>query len=611
MRSATELTFRLHQELADLRMFVAPPSLPDHALQVSSPLAPLPDPGPTVEALLDSAYAQDVERIAKSLLAHRFPLLGLEIATGSAIDWTRDYVSGRTTPSRYFRFVPFLEFQRVGDHKVIWELNRHQHLVTLAQAGRLTGRDEFFEEIARQLDGWIEANPFLRGINWTSALEVALRALSWLWVLHLGAHRLEASLRRRFLNTLYRHGCYLAHNLSVHFSPNTHLLGEAVALYALGTLCPQFPGAAGWKGLGGRIAAEALRLQVRDDGSHFEQSTYYHVYALDFFLFHYLLGGALPRERLIRMAEFLAAVMGPQRLVPFLGDDDGGRVFHPFGPRHRFGCATLAACGIAFDRPDWISQESELHELAYWWIGPRPAPTPVPANPAQSSFWFPEAGIAVWTCGDTHVVIDAGPFGRGSGGHSHSDTLSLMVRLGEDDILIDPGTFTYVADPALRNWFRGSAAHNTISVDASDQAVPAGPFAWREPPEVAVRERRSAGREEILDAECRYRGLTHRRRIVWTKPRRIVIDDEVSGPPGEHLVEQFWHFGTDPVQLGPSSFRIGSRVILNLTQEAEHELTGRWRSSAFGAKSAAAVLRVFRRCALPRSWRSVLELSTS
>jgi len=610
MRSASELAFRFRQELANLGMLTAPPSLPEHSLELSAPLALLPNPQPSVEALRGSAFARDVKRIAESLLAHRFPLLGFEITAGPVIEWSRDYLSGRAASCRYFRLVPPLDFQRVGDHKVIWELNRHQHLVTLAQAGRLTGRDEFFEEIGRQLGHWIQANPFLKGINWTSALEVALRALSWLWVFHLAAHRFEPSLKSRFLNALYRHGCYLAHNLSVYFSPNTHLLGEAVALHALGTLCPQFPGAAGWKGLGGRIAAEALRLQVRDDGSHFEQSTYYHVYALDFFLFHYLLGGALSRERLIRMAEFLAAVMGPQRSTPFLGDDDGGRVFHPFGPRDRFGRATLAACGLVFERPGWITKESDLHELAYWWIGPRLADASVPAPQAHSSVWFADAGIAAWTCGDAHVLVDAGPFGRGSAGHSHSDTLSLVVRLGQDDILIDPGTFTYVSDPMWRNWFRGSAAHNTIRVDEADQAVPAGAFGWNQPPEVSVRERRSVGDEEILEAECRFRGLTHRRRVVWKKPHRIIIDDEIAGPSGEHLVEQFWHFGSNAALLGPSSVRIGARAVLNLAPDAGIELTEGWRSAAPGAKSAAAVLRVFRRCSIPLSWRSVLELST-
>ena len=70
------------------------------------------------------------------------------------------------------------------------------------------------------------------------------------------------ALRARFLTALNRHGRYLELNLSVYFSPNTHLLGEAVALHALGVLFPSFPRAARWAETGGRIV-EAGRWDGR------------------------------------------------------------------------------------------------------------------------------------------------------------------------------------------------------------------------------------------------------------------------------------------------------------------------------------------------------------
>jgi uncharacterized heparinase superfamily protein len=82
------------------------------------------------------------------------------------------------------------------------------------------------------------------------------------------------------------------------------------------------------------------------------------------------------------------------------------------------------------------------------------------------------------TCGDTHAMIDAGPFGALHAGHSHSDTLSMVLRSGNADILIDPGTYTYTGEPEWRDWFRGTRAHNTICIDGRDQAVPRGPFRW-------------------------------------------------------------------------------------------------------------------------------------
>ena len=177
----------------------------------------------------------------------------------------------------------------MGDHKVIWELNRHQHLTLLAQAFRLTGRREYLDEAFRQMESWLDANPFLRGINWASALEVAFRALSWAWLWHMVGDEMPDALRARFLTALDRHGRYLELNVSVYFSPNTHLLGEAVALHALGVLFPAFPRAARWAETGGRLVEQQMERQVREDGSHFEQSAYYHVYALDFFLLYRLL----------------------------------------------------------------------------------------------------------------------------------------------------------------------------------------------------------------------------------------------------------------------------------------------------------------------------------
>ena len=244
----------------------------------------------------DTAYAREVAAIADSLLAHRFPLLGITIETGPEIDWRRDYLHQISSGTAYFRRVPYLDFAQVGDHKVVWELNRHQHLVLLAQAFVLTGRRQYLDEAFRQLEGWMEANPFLRGINWASALEVAFRALSWAWLWSLAGAEMPPALARRFADELYRHGRFLELNLSVYFSPNTHLLGEAVALHALGLMFHEER----WGRSGGTHVETAMERQVRADGSHFEQSAYYHVYALDFFLFYRLLArpGARYDERL-------------------------------------------------------------------------------------------------------------------------------------------------------------------------------------------------------------------------------------------------------------------------------------------------------------------------
>jgi len=580
-----------------------------------APLGCLPHPQKAV-GCLGATYAEDILRLARLVLAHEFPLFAATVPIGDKIAWRRDYTSGIESGTRYFRRIPYLDYARVGDHKIIWELNRHQHLVLLAQAFCINGDEEFLDEIRREIDSWITANPYMRGINWSSALEVAFRALSWLWVYHLTGARMDQLLRERFLTALYRHGLYIEHNLSIYFSPNTHLLGEAVALHALGVLLPGFPRAREWQQTGSRIVREQMDFQVRPDGSHFEQSSYYHVYALDMFLFHYLLAGRPPafRTKLTAMAEYLHSLLGPSGSLPFLGDDDGGRFFHPYGPRERFGRATLATCASLFERPGWLFAATDWYEQAAWWIGPASNLTLAsPETAAWESRFFPEAGIACMCAGDVHVIADAGPFGFAGAGHSHSDTLSLTARLGAEEILIDPGTFTYVGAPKWRDWFRSSRAHSTICIDGADQSVPLSPFRWGAPPEISVPCWESKNEYDFLDAACGYRRFNHRRQFLFLKPRLLFILDEITGPAGDHQVEQFWHAGSPVRVLGPRQFQIGSRVRLFLAEPSLGQLTHGgeygWRAPVFGRKEEAFVIRVAMKSPLPLRLEALLDFS--
>ena len=553
MRSYREILFRLRQEVSNLYLLAYPPRLPR---SFPTPiLAPLPS--------ISNPSESEITRLAEEIRKHQVPLFDRRCDLGSPIHWRRDAISGLETPRKYFRRIPYLDSQKAGDHKNIWELNRHQHLVVLAQAGD----EESWQELLAELESWFDQNPFQRGINWASALEVAFRALSWIRIYQIAGRRMEPEFRRRFLEALYRHGRHIQTNLSVYFSPNTHLLGEAVALHALGTLFPDFPGARFWVETGRAWVSHEYRRQVRPDGSHFEQSSYYHVYALDMFLFYAQLGGATEEERAIlnRMASFLEGLLGPNGELPLLGDDDGGRLQHPFGSRALFGRDTLRAANAFLGRA-----------------------------PGQGgSRLFEDAGIAVMQAGDRHVLVDAGPFGPGSAGHSHSDTLSMVVRSGKEWLLIDPGTYTYVGDPQQRTWFRGTSAHNSVRVAGRDQATQAGPFRWRDLPSVRVLEWKTSAVCDTLLAECGYGGFSHRRRVVFEKPDRLVITDDIDGPPGEYLVELFWHLDS-PAAAG------------HITAESSTQREA-WRSNCFGSKHLGPVIVVEKQTALPCRLKAVIE----
>lgn len=557
-----------------MRLYLHPPSRTPELRTF-----PLPEPESIARRLRGSGLQDRLTEVAETVCAGRIPLLGFEIDPGAEIRWRRDYRNHRETPSVYFRRVPYLDFARAGDHKVIWELNRHQHLVALAQASLLTGREDFLAEIFAQLESWLEQNPVCRGINWASALEVAFRALSWIWIHHLTRGKMPAKLKARWQLALYHHGCYLEPNLSFYFSPNTHLQGEALALHALGLLF----GVERWRARGRSLMHEMIRTHVQPDGGHFEQSSYYHLYSTDMFLFHAVLEkpGDEYLTALRRMVRYLWTLAGSGSL-PFFGDDDGGRLFYPFGERSGFARATLAAgAGFLGDTPSY-GDTRDLDEIAAWWL----ADPAIPAEPSpRVSEIFEQTGTATLVDADTELIAPVRAFGRGPAGHSHAHALHFILRHRGQDVLIDPGTYTYISDPQWRDRFRGTSAHNTVAIDGLDQADPAGPFRWLNPPDI-----------EILDwspspwrlrASCRYRGIVHDRSIIFSQ-NALWILDHFSGA-GRHRLDQFWHLAQ---LLDPTGLCVSANVRLVLGEGAQAHIEEGWHSPAFGVKLPHPVVRV-------------------
>lgn len=501
--------------------------------------------------------AKAIVREADEICRHDFHLLGYQnLDYGSVIDWHLDAVSGKRTPLEPWFKIHFLRYEEAGDHKVIWELNRHQHLVTLAKAWCLTGNKKYLDEITTQWFSWQQANPYPLGINWASSLEVAFRSLSWLWVLSLLANcsQLPPSFPTQVVSALALNGRHIEHYLSTYFSPNTHLLGEAVALFFIGVLCPQLPAATRWKNKGWQILLQEADRQVRADGVYFEQSLYYHVYALDFFLHARILaarnGVDIPQafdEKIHKMLDVLH-VLGQAGPTEAFGDDDGGRVFNPRRNRAENLADPLAIGAVLYG-----FRFATLTEEAIWLFGEqavRAQGQPRPRLELRSRA-FQDAGVYVMAddAANMQLIIDAGPQGTGRCGHGHADALSILLSGGERRWLVDSGTFRYISNSDARTTFRGTGAHNSLRVDGLDQAVPEGPFAWSETPQV------KADRWVVGDAFDFFDGshdgygrlphpVTHRRFVFLLKGKFWLVRDVAEGT-GRHELEIFWHFASD------------------------------------------------------------------
>ena len=506
-----------------------------------------------------------IER-ANGIIEGRFSLLGFsDLSFGNPPDWHLEPVSGKRAPLRHWSRINYLDASLAGDKKIIWELNRHQYFSTLGRAYWLTDDEIYAETFCAHLESWMQENPPKLGINWASSLEVSFRAINWLWALHFfkESTHLTSALYLRALKFLYLHATHLETYLSTYFSPNTHLTGEALGLYYLGTMLPEFKDAARWRERGQAILLNALDFQIRPDGVYFEQSSYYHRYTADFYTHFYLLSrtngetaAPVHIEKLKALLDHLMYITRPDGTSPLFGDDDGGRLVHlDERAPNDFGSA-LATAAALFARGDYKYVARDATEETFWLLGSeglKAFDELQSEKPRDESRAFTASGYFVmrdgWTRDSSYLIVDCGPHGAVNHVHAHSDALSFELAARGRTLLIDPGTYTYTGSAEMRDHFRSSAAHNTLTVDGESSSVPAGTFNWHGVANSTLRRwithRRFDYFEGTHDGYARLsQPAAHTRAILFLKDDYFVMRDLVESE-GAHQYDLHFHFGAD------------------------------------------------------------------
>jgi hypothetical protein len=587
-------------------------------------------------AELAEAYPQHARRTrrqAELALEHVADLLGSgPTQLGARINWQQDFKTGFTWSAA---LLPddqdTLRLDDACDIKVAWELSRCHHWVALGRAYALDADPRFAAEFASQLDAWLVDNPWPYGVNWSRSMEVAVRAVNWMWAAALFADAPEftPSLKRRFLKAMLQHGNQILNNLEYTDNNGNHYLSNGVGLLFLGVLFAELGPAAAWRNKGSEIVWGEIQRQAHPDGVDFEQGLGYHGLVAEFWYSCVLLceRNAIPapphvRQRLERMFAFMLAYTRPDGTFPQIGDNDDGRLAglddEPVGSHRRH----LAVGGAMFGRDDLLGAASEAVETAAWLCGPRALRRPLPTPPEPASQAFPVGGFYVMRSADTSLFIDAGEVGmRGIGGHGHADVLSFELWAAGAGVLVDSGTYTYSSDAVLRQTLRGTAAHNAVRIDAQDSSrLGTGRWLWliendARPIDVVWRSQGSG--DEFSGAHTGYRRLaepvTHTRRITFDKPNCIWrIEDTIDGL-GQHLVEVLFHPGV-PFQIDEQAVRLraprGDLILFPPTGTALSQDQG-WTSRGYGLREPATVLNYATRAKTPITLRTCLVLVES
>ncbi len=457
------------------------------------------------------------------------------------------------------------------DIRSVWEPARLQHAALLLLCDPPDGKARRAgKEIVLR---WIEANPYLRGPHYMSAMECGLRVPVFFYCLK-AAPDLSDEEREALLRAVFEHGWWIDKNLSLYASLGNHTVCECVGLVFAGAVFGRTAEGKRWIGRACGLLAQECRHQILDDGGPAEQSIAYHRFVLDLY---WLVIGFLEanklfdcvglRERIVMGERFLIAIEGPGGELLPIGDSDDGHA-----------------------------------------VAPGAAPVRVAAQPPENPVTtFPDTGCTlVRGAGGLVLTFDHGPLGMAPlFNHGHADALSVTLSCAGKPILVDPGTYRYNGVPVWRRYFKSTRAHNTVTVDGEDQAVQETGFIWSRPYNSRLLHLKSgAGWVIMRGSHDGYRRLSspliHERTVFIEGDYKIVVQDRFHGS-GHHDFEINFHLHPEVVvEAADGWFKVeaaGARAFIRLAEGGtlsvikglENPIHG-WHSPAYGLKQPSPVL---------------------
>jgi hypothetical protein len=565
---------------------------------------------------------------AEAICRHEFDLLGSGTRHwGNPIDWHMDPVSGYRWPKKFYSDINRNRRSLQGsDVKLPWEVSRMQHLPTLGKAYRLTKNERYAREIVEQINHWLEDNPCAYGVNWTCAMDVAIRIMNITVAFRFieDAQLVTEEFKSRLAVSLFQHAQFTLFNLEHSIRSDgtiangNHYLSNIVGLLHLGLVCPELIGSETWRRVGKAALIEEMDRQVHPDGGSFESSLSYHRLVLELFVAAALLcrlnGVTLSDsfwKKLEKMFEFLLVTLRPDGKVPQVGDADDGRLYilSDYGSWERSDFRYLLSIGaVLFKRGDMKAHAGKFSEEAFWLLGPE-AMNDFTAleqdGRTLTSTALRNSGLYIMRSNGSYLLSSCGDVGTaGIGNHKHNDLLSFELYADDKAFIVDPGAYVYTRYPEWRNRFRATAYHNTVVVDGYEQnRFDADKlFEMAADASVIVHDWVSTPQSDWLDAEHRgYARLPdpvqHRRTFLLDKKiGSWTITDVLTGVD-EHIADWYFHFdhGIELYPVGDGSYCTYSEgTNLMLTIQAEIPLVFRiedgWVSRRYGQKLPAKIL---------------------
>ena len=366
------------------------------------------------------------------------------------------------------------------DIKIPRELSRFHFLFSLYFAYIYKNDQIYIEKIKLCILDWINTNPPYYGVNWSNAMEAAIRISNWSLVVYALKSEIlnDIAFAGLFYDSLAHHVFFIQNNLENIVIKNNHYISNLTGIFVANLLFPILKSSSQLMAWATQELQRELDLMVSKDGGDKEGSTVYHRLVTELFFLPNYLSRHFSKEsfslesqqKLKQMFIFILNNVKPSGQVIQFGDNDSGRLIKLFNRPSLDQRYMLSLAFGLFKDPIFSVKEFDFDILAYMFFG----------GASKKSFYsksnsifdrpsneFRETGIYILRNRNFYTAVGCIP--NGNGIHNHNDKLSFELSLRTFDVIVDPGTFVYVSDAKTRNLFRSTSYHNTVLQNGFEQ----------------------------------------------------------------------------------------------------------------------------------------------
>jgi heparan-sulfate lyase len=420
------------------------------------------------------------------------------IFRGANIDWVKDaWENGGTISDNewYFQF-----------HRLTW-------WGPLSVAYAISKNEAYFLEWRYELVDYAQDNfPFISGSTpWfvRRGMENYSRTQQFTKVLphFVGSNHFDLKTLQYYLYSLHYQAEYIR---TVYSQDGNHLLGELSEVFRNGINFPEFKNSSDWIKDALTMLPERMEANVYPDGMNTELVFSYHgmyvsLFSSAWMLFNeYGYGDSLPDffyPRLKKMAEIAAYHVFPDFSMVQYGD------------------------GWKNNDATWLFRRP-VNDFApnLPWLSFMKTRGTSGTPPDRLSAAFPMSGFYTFRSEWNSNAIFM-PIKNAGGGqwHSQIDNGTFDLYAYGRNFMIDSGAYVYGSDEGqyidLRNWFRSTKAHQTLTLDYQNiNLVPKHVF-WQDSERLTT----------LVFENQSYGNLLHRRTVLFVDNKYFLVYDEASG----------------------------------------------------------------------------------